>query len=604
MFHEALTGCDKQNVRSRHLLWCGGLVLAASVCAQPVLQLKQGSALALESPGSNPLLKRKNASRSHLVLQFEQPPEPELLAELGRRGVGVVGYVPDNGLVVSAPDGARLDDLGLARIAAFSPGDKISAMAAALGGEEAGHYVVEFHADVDPDQARQVATESGLRIREHPDLLRHQLLVAAMPHQLFALAEWDEVAYIFPASADLAEGRPVVACAGAVTPFAALGQYVALVGKGWSADANGSVTLQYHLDRLSAKLPADQTGAEIVRALNEWARHARLSFVPGSSATASRTINVLFASGAHGDPYPFDGAGRTLAHTFYPAPPNPEPLAGDVHLDDDESWRIGADTDVYSVVLHELGHALGLGHSDTPGTVMYPFYRRAGTLTAEDISALQQLYAPPATTPPADPAPPAAPAPSQPLSLTITTPGASWTTSAGTVTLAGTLSGGTAPLRLAWSSDRGYAGTAAAGSAWTIAGVPLADGRNGITVVAADALGQQAVRSVTVTRESAASAPPPPVADTVAPSLTITSPASVNVLTSGAAITLRGTARDNVGVTEVTWSSSSGSTGLALGTTSWSVSDLPLRVGANTITVRARDAAGNTAWRAIVVTRR
>ncbi len=44
---------------------------------------------------------------------------------------------------------------------------------------------------------------------------------------------------------------------------------------------------------------------------------------------------------SHGDAYPFDGPGAVLAHTFYPAAPNPEPMAGDMHLDDDEGWRVG-----------------------------------------------------------------------------------------------------------------------------------------------------------------------------------------------------------------------------------------------------------------------
>ena len=42
-------------------------------------------------------------------------------------------------------------------------------------------------------------------------------------------------------------------------------------------------------------------------------------------------------------------------------PLNPEPIAGDMHFDNDESWRIGANLDVFSVALHETGHALGLG---------------------------------------------------------------------------------------------------------------------------------------------------------------------------------------------------------------------------------------------------
>jgi len=577
-----------------------GVCLGTLAWAQPTLYLKQGPALELDWSGSAPISKRRSPSRSHLILQFERQPEPEQVGELIRRGIQVVGYVPEHALVVSVMDGQRLDGLGLARVAVFAPEEKVSALAVAQGPTEFGHYVVEFHRDTQAGPMREIAMESGLRVQEHPDLARHQLMVVAGLEQLFALAEWDEVAYIYPASPDLAEGRPVVACAGATTQFARVGQYVAQAGKGWSGDSTGRVTLGYHFSQLSAKLASDQARAEIERVLQEWARHARLNFVPGPSATTARTINFLFASGNHGDPYPFDGPGKTLAHTFYPSPPNPEPLAGDIHFDDDEGWRIGADTDLYSVALHELGHSLGLGHSDLPGTVMYPFYRRAEALTPEDERAIQGLYAPPDTGG-ADPTPPAEPPQAEPLRLAITAPGPQYVTSAGTVTLAGTLSGGTAPLSLSWSSDRGPSGTAAAAGLWRIPGVPLAVGRNLISVVAADARLQQAAQSVAVTRETA---PASPTADTVAPSLTIQSPAGTNVLVSSAAITVRGSARDNVGVTEVTWSLSSGRSGVAQGTTSWAIADLPLLVGANTATIRARDAAGNVGWRSLVITRR
>ena len=77
------------------------------------------------------------------------------------------------------------------------------------------------------------------------------------------------------------------------------------------------------------------------------------------------------------------------------------------------------------------------------------------------------------------------------------------------------------------------------------------------------------------------------------------------IIRAGATVSeLRGTARDNVGVVEVTWSDSTGASGKAQGTTNWATDELPLREGANTLTVRARDAAGNVGWRAVVVTRR
>jgi hypothetical protein len=76
------------------------------------------------------------------------------------------------------------------------------------------------------------------------------------------------------------------------------------------------------------------------------------------------------------------------------------------------------------------------------------------------------------------------------------------------------------------------------------------------------------------------------------------------VYTSGSSIVVRGAASDNVGVTLVTWSTASGATGNATGTTSWTTPAIPLVYGTTTITIRARDAAGNTAWRSLMVTRR
>jgi hypothetical protein len=79
------------------------------------------------------------------------------------------------------------------------------------------------------------------------------------------------------------------------------------------------------------------------------------------------------------------------------------------------------------------------------------------------------------------------------------------------------------------------------------------------------------------------------------PSLTI-------VATSSATIAVSGTASDNVAVTRVAWSTSNGDAGTATGTTLWSAT-VPLLVGSTTVTVRAYDAAGNSAWRAITVVR-
>src|SRR5437762_11210260 len=92
--------------------------------------------------------------------------------------------------------------------------------------------VVEFHPDVNMAEARALVRERNLRVNERINLLAHQLLVDGEPGSITRLAEWDEIAYIFPASPELVSGDSVVACAGATTELGPVAQYVK-VGPGW-----------------------------------------------------------------------------------------------------------------------------------------------------------------------------------------------------------------------------------------------------------------------------------------------------------------------------------------------------------------------------------
>lgn len=93
-------------------------------------------------------------------------------------------------------------------------------------------------------------------------------------------------------------------------------------------------------------------------------------------------------------------------------------------------------------------------------------------------------------------------------------------------------------------------------------------------------------------------------ADTVPPVVEITVPTSDNTFTTDVSVVaLGGTASDNSGtVTEVTWSNDRGGSGTAVGTSSWSISEVPLQIGVNTITVLARDAANNIGTDTLLVT--
>ncbi len=545
---------------------------------------------------------------------------------------------------------------------------------------------MEFHPDVDAGDASAMVLEQGLELGEHPDLLENERLVKGPLYRVMRLAEWDEVAYIFPASEDLIEGRRVMACAGAQTEDGLIGQYIAKVGDGWDGPGQNATELNYYFRSLTSKLTPEVSRAEFARALAEWARYVKLTFTPALGPGLPRTIDILFASGSHGDAYPFDGPGKVIAHTFYPSPPNPEPIAGDMHMDADEAWRSGADTDLFSVALHELGHALGLAHSDRPGSVMYPYYRRVTNLTGEDIGAIRELYAEQTTSTSGD-TPQAAP-----LGLRIQIPpGSPVSTTASSLFLSGVTTGGTGEPVVTWTSDRGGSGAALGTREWMIAAAALSVGNNVISIRAVDEAQAAVTVSVFVIRQVEVTAPTiaitspsasgtytsaspsvvltgtaahasgisrvawsnslggsgaasgttnwstPPIAleigsntisvtayepggqsasrqlavnyagtvrDTVGPTLIIISPGSTSVLTTAGSITLRGSATDNMGVTDVRWLTSSGKSGTASGTAVWTIENVPLYLGANTIIVQARDAAGNMRWRSVSVTRR
>lgn len=101
--------------------------------------------------------------------------------------------------------------------------------------------------------------------------------------------------------------------------------------------------------------------------------------------------------GEHG----FDGPSGALAHAWYPEHEGVYGLRGDIHFDNGETWSVDPDDsgfDLIEVATHEIGHALGLAHSDTTASVMYPYYQAlfdgpdTGFLMADDIDGIRSVY--------------------------------------------------------------------------------------------------------------------------------------------------------------------------------------------------------------------
>jgi hypothetical protein len=85
--------------------------------------------------------------------------------------------------------------------------------------------------------------------------------------------------------------------------------------------------------------------------------------------------------------------------------------------------------------------------------------------------------------------------------------------------------------------------------------------------------------------------------------IAITTPDAAQVDTTDDAMSIAGSASSDSGVSSVSWESDQGHTGTANGTNSWTIDQIPLELGANTVTVTATDAAGDNQSDKIVINR-
>lgn len=197
--------------------------------------------------------------------------------------------------------------------------------------------------------------------------------------------------------------------------------------EGWDGAGLGAVTIDYYVGNqgqpdngiptgvngVSIGLPAFDIAIAAAQAI--WSAVVDVTWNRVGDAfndllDFTLTQSVIYAApDDHGDgaANEFDGAwnpdsgdGLVLAHAFGP----PDISSGNLHLDNDEQWvtsgAIIGDTsatiDLVSILVHEFGHVLGLGHptGNGGGDVMRPdYFGPLTTLTADDIAAVRMLYA-------------------------------------------------------------------------------------------------------------------------------------------------------------------------------------------------------------------
>ncbi|XP_028409751.1 uncharacterized protein LOC114532446 [Dendronephthya gigantea] len=145
-----------------------------------------------------------------------------------------------------------------------------------------------------------------------------------------------------------------------------------------------TMVVLWHVTNFSSKLPQDVQLNVFTEAFNKWDVVSRLKFSYTANANAAH-IKIKFLQN--------DGPGGTLAHAFDPHSSNGSP--GQIHFDEDENWvtTTTGGVNLKALALHEIGHAIGIKHSDVDPSIMKDVISNDGTeLFDDDIAAIRWMY--------------------------------------------------------------------------------------------------------------------------------------------------------------------------------------------------------------------
>jgi hypothetical protein len=135
---------------------------------------------------------------------------------------------------------------------------------------------------------------------------------------------------------------------------------------------------------------------QILRAAQAWAQQTNLNFsVVSDSGAYEGSGNYQQGDPTSGDIRisGFAFGSSTLAEAYMPPPVNNYSIAGDMLFNTGQAFHIGTTYDLFTVALHEFGHALGMEHTSLVSAAMFPNYTGVkANLSADDIAGIRSIY--------------------------------------------------------------------------------------------------------------------------------------------------------------------------------------------------------------------